>query len=239
MAKYKRILLKISGEALKGQTGYGIDPNTVVNFAKQIKEVKEQGVEIGIVVGGGNIWRGKTAEGLGMDRAQADQMGMLATIMNGLAVQDALESLGVTTRVMSAISVQQVSEPYIRRRAIRHLEKDRVVIFVGGIGSPYFSTDTTAALRAAEIDAEIVLMAKNGVEGVYDKDPRKYDDAKLFNELTFSKILELGLEVMDSTAASLFKDNHMNVLLFNMNKEGNIYKASLGESIGTIIKEDK
>lgn len=236
MAKYKRILLKISGEALKGNTGYGIDPNTVKSFAMQIKEVWEQGIEVGIVVGGGNIWRGKTAEGLGMDRAQADHMGMLATIMNGLAVQDALESLGVTTRVMSAISVQQVSEPYIRRRAIRHLEKNRVVIFVGGIGSPYFSTDTTAALRAAEIDAEIVLMAKNGVEGVYDKDPRKYDDAKLFTELTFSKILELGLEVMDSTAASLFRDNGMNVLLFNMNKDGNILKAAKGEQIGTIIR---
>lgn len=236
MAKYKRILLKISGEALKGNTSYGIDPQTVMGFAKQIKDVKDQGIEIGIVVGGGNIWRGKTAEGLGMDRAQADQMGMLATIMNGLAVQDALESLGVTTRVMSAISVQQVSEPYIRRRAIRHLEKDRVVIFVGGIGSPYFSTDTTAALRAAEIDAEIVLMAKNGTEGVYDKDPRKYADAVLFKELTFSKILELGLEVMDSTAASLFRDNKMNVLLFNMNKEGNIFKAATGEQIGTIIK---
>ena len=236
MAKYKRILLKISGEALKGNTSYGIDPNTVKSFAMQIKEVWEQGIEVGIVVGGGNIWRGKTAEGLGMDRAQADHMGMLATIMNGLAVQDALESLGVTTRVMSAISVQQVSEPYIRRRAIRHLEKNRVVIFVGGIGSPYFSTDTTAALRAAEIDAEIVLMAKNGVEGVYDKDPRKYDDAKLFTELTFSKILELGLEVMDSTAASLFRDNGMNVLLFNMNKDGNILKAAKGEQIGTIIR---
>ena len=236
MAKYKRILLKISGEALKGNTGYGIDPNTVKSFAMQIKEVWEQGIEVGIVVGGGNIWRGKTAEGLGMDRAQADHMGMLATIMNGLAVQDALESLGVTTRVMSAISVQQVSEPYIRRRAIRHLEKNRVVIFVGGIGSPYFSTDTTAALRAAEINAEVVLMAKNGVEGVYDKDPRKYDDAKLFTELTFSKILELGLEVMDSTAASLFRDNGMNVLLFNMNKDGNILKAAKGEQIGTIIR---
>ena len=236
MAKYKRILLKISGEALKGNTSYGIDPNTVKSFAMQIKEVWEQGIEVGIVVGGGNIWRGKTAEGLGMDRAQADHMGMLATIMNGLAVQDALESLGVTTRVMSAISVQQVSEPYIRRRAIRHLEKNRVVIFVGGIGSPYFSTDTTAALRAAEINAEVVLMAKNGVEGVYDKDPRKYDDAKLFTELTFSKILELGLEVMDSTAASLFRDNGMNVLLFNMNKDGNILKAAKGEQIGTIIR---
>ena len=236
MAKYKRILLKISGEALKGNTSYGIDPNTVKSFAMQIKEVWEQGIEVGIVVGGGNIWRGKTAEGLGMDRAQADHMGMLATIMNGLAVQDALESLGVTTRVMSAISVQQVSEPYIRRRAIRHLEKNRVVIFVGGIGSPYYSTDTTAALRAAEINAEIVLMAKNGVEGVYDKDPRKYDDAKLFTELTFSKILELGLEVMDSTAASLFRDNGMNVLLLNMNKDGNILKAAKGEQIGTIIR---
>lgn len=236
MAKYKRILLKISGEALKGNASSGIDPQTINNFAEEIKSVKDQGVEVGIVVGGGNIWRGKTAEGLGMDRAQADQMGMLATIMNGLAVQDALEKIGVTTRVMSAVDVTQVCEPYIRRRAIRHLEKDRVVIFVGGIGSPYFSTDTTAALRAAEINAEIVLMAKNGVDGVYDKDPKKYADAKLFSELSFSKILELGLQVMDSTAASLFRDNKMSVLLFNMNKQGNILKASTGEQIGTIIK---
>ncbi len=235
MKKYKRILLKISGEALKGTTGYGIDPKTVKNIAQQIKDVKEQGIEVGIVVGGGNIFRGKTAEGLGMDRTQADHMGMLATVMNGLAIQDALEGIGVKTRVMSAIQVQQVAEPYIRRRALRHLEKDRVVIFVGGIGSPYFSTDTTSILRAAEINADVVLMAKNGVDGVYDKDPRKYTDAVLFDSLSFSKILELGLEVMDSTAASLCRDNKMTVLVFNMNEEGNILKAACGNSIGTVI----
>lgn len=233
---YKRILLKLSGEALKGETSYGIDPQTVSEIAKQIKEIHDLGVQIGIVVGGGNIWRGKTAEGLGMDRAQADYMGMLATIMNGLAVQDSLEHFGVPTRVMTALPINQVAEPYIRRRAIRHLEKNRVCIFVGGLGSPYFSTDTACVLRATEIGAEVVLMAKNKTEGVYDSDPRKNPSAKLFNELTFSEILAKNLAVMDSTAASLCKDNHINLIVFNMNTKGNIIKAVKGEKIGTLVK---
>ncbi len=233
---YKRVLLKMSGEALKGTEGSGIDPKIVLNIAQQIKSVKEKGIDVGIVVGGGNIFRGKTAEDLGMDRAQADYMGMLATVMNGLAVQDALESIGVPTRVMTALTIAEVAEPYIRRRALRHLEKGRVCIFVGGIGSPYFSTDTAGVLRATEIGADVVLMAKNGVEGVYDKDPRKHNDAKLFTNLTFQEVLEKNLQVMDTTAASLCKDNSVSLIVFNMNKEGNILKACLGEKIGTLLK---
>lgn len=233
---YKRILLKLSGEALKGETGFGIDPITVKHIAVQIKEVCALGVEIGIVVGGGNIWRGKTASDLGMERAQADYMGMLATVMNGLAIQDALEGIGVPTRVMSALDVKQVSEPYIRRRAIRHLEKGRVCIFVGGIGSPYFSTDTASVLRATEIEAEVVLMAKNGTEGVYDSDPRRNSSAKMYDKLTFSEILNQDLGVMDSTAASLCKDNKLHLIVFNMNKDGNILKAVKGEKIGTKVE---
>ena len=235
---YKRVLLKLSGEALKGSADFGIDPITVKVIAEQIKDIHDMGVEVGIVVGGGNIWRGKTAEALGMDRAQADYMGMLATIMNGLAVQDSLEHLGVPTRVMTAITVNQVAEPYIRRKAMRHLEKGRVCIFVGGLGSPYFSTDTASVLRATEIGAEVVLMAKNGTEGVYDKDPRKNPDAKMFDELTFKDILNKDLEVMDSTAAAICKDNKLKLIVFNMNKRGNIAKACNGEKIGTIVRLD-
>ncbi|MCR4898299.1 MAG: UMP kinase [Acholeplasmatales bacterium] len=235
---YKRVLLKLSGEALKGNADFGIDPITVKVIAEQIKDIHDMGVEVGIVVGGGNIWRGKTAEALGMDRAQADYMGMLATIMNGLAVQDSLEHLGVPTRVMTAITVNQVAEPYIRRKAMRHLEKGRVCIFVGGLGSPYFSTDTASVLRATEIGAEVVLMAKNGTEGVYDKDPRKNPDAKMFDELTFKDILNKDLEVMDSTAAAICKDNKLKLIVFNMNKPGNIAKACNGEKIGTVVRLD-
>lgn len=235
---YKRILLKLSGEALKGETPYGIDPQTVQVIAKQVKDAHDLGVEVGIVVGGGNIWRGKTAEGLGMDRAQADYMGMLATIMNGLAVQDSLEHLGVPTRVMTALPINEVAEPYIRRRAIRHLEKGRVCIFVGGLGSPYFSTDTACVLRATEIGAEVVLMAKNKTEGVYDSDPRTNPNAKMYETLTFNEILSKDLAVMDSTAASLCKDNKLDLIVFNMNKEGNIVKAVKGEKIGTLVKVD-
>ncbi|UKI48992.1 MAG: UMP kinase [Clostridium sp.] len=224
---YKRILLKLSGEALKGDTPFGIDPATVKNVARQIKEVALLGVQIGIVCGGGNIWRGKTASELGMERAQADYMGMLATVMNALAIQEALESLGVQTRVLSALDIQQVAEPYIRRRAIRHLEKGRVCIFAGGIGSPYFSTDTACVLRATEIGADVILMAKNGTEGVYDSDPRKNKDAKMYTELTFQEILNKNLAVMDSTAASLCKDNNLELIVFNMNKDGNIFKRLL------------
>lgn len=233
---YKRILLKLSGEALKGETPSGIDPATVKEIALQIKDAHDLGVEIGIVVGGGNIWRGKIAEGLGMDRAQADYMGMLATIMNGLAVQDALENIGVPTRAMTALPINQVAEPYIRRRAIRHLEKGRVCIFVGGLGSPYFSTDTACVLRATEIGAEIVLMAKNKTEGVYDSDPRTNPNAVMYDELTFSEILAKDLAVMDSTAASLCKDNKLPLIVFNMNTKGNIVKAVKGEKIGTLVK---
>lgn len=235
---YHRILLKLSGEALKGETEFGIDPKTVSEIAEQIKDVYDLGVEIGIVVGGGNIWRGKTAETMGMDRAQADYMGMLATVMNGLAVQDALEHLSVPTRVMTALSINQVAEPYIRRKAISHLGKGRVCIFVGGLGSPYFSTDTACVLRATEIEADVVLMAKNGTEGVYDSDPRTNPNAKLYHEITFSEILAKNLAVMDSTAASLCKDNKKQIIVFNMNKSGNIVRAVKGEKIGTLVKVD-
>lgn len=235
---YHRILLKLSGEALKGETEFGIDPKTVSEIAEQIKDVYDLGVEIGIVVGGGNIWRGKTAETMGMDRAQADYMGMLATVMNGLAVQDALEHLSVPTRVMTALSINQVAEPYIRRKAISHLGKGRVCIFVGGLGSPYFSTDTACVLRATEIEADVVLMAKNGTEGVYDSDPRTNPNAKLYHEITFAEILAKNLAVMDSTAASLCKDNKKHIIVFNMNKSGNIVRAVKGEKIGTLVKVD-
>ena len=233
---YKRILLKMSGEALKGTTEFGIDPKTVKEVAQQIKKVHDLGIEVGIVCGGGNIFRGIIGEELGMDRAQADYMGMLATVMNGLAVQDALEALGVPTRVMSALSIDDVCEPYIRRRATRHLEKGRVCIFAGGTGMPYFSTDTAAALRATEIGAEVILMAKNGVRGVYNKDPRKYADAVFLEELTAEEIIEKDLKVMDQTAATLCKDNHMEIIVFNMNEDGNILRAAMGEKIGTLIK---
>ena len=235
---YKRILLKLSGEALKGDTEFGIDPQTVNRIAKQIKDVHDLGVEIGIVVGGGNIWRGATAAQLGMDRAQADYMGMLATVMNGLAIQDALEHIGVPTRAMTALSIDEVAEGYIRRRAIRHLEKGRVCIFVGGLGSPYFSTDTACVLRGTEIGAEVILMAKNGTDGVYDSDPRTNPNAKLYTEVAFSEILAKNLKVMDLTAASLCKENKLEIIVFNMNKDGNIVKAVNGEKIGTHVTAD-
>ena len=235
---YKRILLKLSGEALKGDTEFGIDPQTVNKIAKQIKDVHDLGVEIGIVVGGGNIWRGATAAQLGMDRAQADYMGMLATVMNGLAIQDALEHIGVPTRAMTALSIDEVAEGYIRRRAIRHLEKGRVCIFVGGLGSPYFSTDTACVLRATEIGAEIILMAKNGTDGVYDSDPKTNPNAKLYTEVPFSEILAKNLKVMDLTAASLCKENKLEIIVFNMNKDGNIVKAVNGDKIGTHVTAD-
>lgn len=235
---YKRVLLKLSGEALTGETSFRINPQTVKETANQIKEIYDLGCEIGIVCGGGNIWRGKTGEELGIERAQADYMGMLATIMNSLALQNALEQAGVPTRCLSALEVQAVAEPYIRRRAIRHLEKGRVCIFAGGLGNPYFSTDTAAATRAIEIGADVVLMAKNGTEGVYDSDPRKNPNAKMYEELSFSEVLNKNLAVMDSTAASLCKDNGMKLIVFNMNKPGNIVKAVKGEHIGTLVKND-
>jgi uridylate kinase len=233
---YQRVILKLSGEALKGNGTYGINPKTVKNIATEIKEIYELGVQIGIVVGAGNLWRGKIGEELGMDRAQADYMGMLGTIMNGLALQDALESVTVPTRVMTLLPISAVAEPYIRRRAIRHFEKGRVLIFSGGTGSPFFSTDTAAALRAAELNADIILMAKNGVEGVYDKDPRKHDDATMFTELSQEEVLMKKLAVMDQTAASICRENKIDILVFNMNNYGNMKKAVLQESIGTLVK---
>jgi uridylate kinase len=233
---YQRVILKLSGEALKGNGTYGINPATVKNIATEIKEIYELGVQIGIVVGAGNLWRGKTGEELGMDRAQADYMGMLGTIMNGLALQDALESAMVPTRVMTVLPVSAVAEPYIRRRAMRHFEKGRVLIFSGGTGSPFFSTDTAAALRAAELNADIILMAKNGVEGVYDMDPRKHSDAVMYQSVTQQMVLEKNLQVMDQTAASICRENKINILVFNMNLHGNIKRAVMQEQIGTLVK---
>ena len=232
---YQRIILKLSGEAMKGDTNYGIDPITVKGIASEIKDIYALVVQVGVVVGAGNLWRGVTGEQLGMDRAQADYMGMLGTIMNGLALQDAMESIGVPSRVMSAIPISEVAEPYIRRRAQRHLEKGRVTIFVGGTGSPYFSTDTAAGLRAAEIGADIILMAKNGVSGVYDKDPKLNSDANLYEALTFQEVLEKNLLVMDATAASICKENEINIIVFDMNVKGNMKKAAMGEKIGTRV----
>jgi len=236
--KYKRVILKLSGEALAGSVGYGINQEIVNSIASQVKEIIQKNVEVAIVVGGGNIWRGVAGSAKGMDRATADYMGMLATVMNSLALQDGLEKQGVDTRVLSAIDMRQVAEPYIRRRAIRHLEKGRVVIFAAGTGNPYFSTDTTAALRAAEIEAEVILMAKQ-VDGVYDSDPLKNPEAKKFNELGYIEVLNQGLKVMDSTAASLCMDNKIPLIVFNLNEEGNIKKVIMGEKIGTYVGGDQ
>ena len=233
--KYKRIVLKLSGEAMAGEKGFGIDPTVVYSLAKQIKEVVEHGVEVAVVNGGGNIWRGLAGSAKGMDRAAADYMGMMATVMNALALQDALEKMDVDTRVQTAIEMRQVAEPYIRRKAIRHMEKGRVVIFGAGTGNPYFSTDTTAALRAAEIEADVILMAKKGTDGMYDSDPNKNPDAKKFDKLTYIEILNKGLQVMDTTATSLCMDNKIPLLVFNIDDHKNIVKAALGEDIGTTV----
>jgi uridylate kinase len=232
--RYRRVILKLSGEALAGSLGFGIDPDVVKSIAVQIKEVVQLGVQAAVVVGGGNIWRGTAGSAKGMDRATADYMGMLATVINALALQDALEKREVISRVQTAIEMREVAEPYIRRRAIRHLEKGRVVIFAGGTGNPYFSTDTTAALRAAEIEAEVILMAKR-VSGVYDDDPLKNPQAKRFEQLSYIDLLNKGLAVMDSTATSLCMDNCIPVIVFNLNEVGNIKRAVLGENIGTYV----
>jgi len=232
--KYRRVVLKLSGEALAGSQGYGIDPDVVNAIARQIKDVVECRVQLAVVVGGGNIWRGVAGSAKGMDRATADYMGMLATVMNSLALQDALQKHGVDTRTQTAIEMREVAEPYIRRRAIRHMEKGRVVILAGGTGNPYFSTDTTAALRAAEIEAQVILMAKR-VDGVYDSDPLKNPEAKKFKELSHIEMLNRGLGVMDATAASLCMDNKIPLIVFDLNQEGNIKKAVFGEKIGTYI----
>lgn len=232
--KYKRVILKLSGEALAGTQGFGIEQAIIQSIADQVKDIISIGVQVSIVVGGGNIWRGVAGSAKGMDRATADYMGMLATVMNSLALQDGLEKVNVDTRVLSAIEMKEVAEPYIRRRAIRHLEKGRVVIFAAGTGNPYFSTDTTAALRAAEIEAEIILMAKK-VDGVYDSDPMINPNAKKFKELSYIEVLNKGLGVMDSTAASLCMDNHIPIIVFNVNENGNIRKVIMGEIIGTLV----
>lgn len=230
--KYKRVMLKISGEALAGDKGFGLDQPTINAIAQKIKECYDMGVEIAIVVGGGNFWRGRTGEG--MDRSRADHMGMLATVINSLAMLDALEQLGVQTRVQTAIEMRQIAEPYIRLKAARHLEKGRVVIFACGTGNPFFSTDTTAALRAAEIDAEVILLAKK-VDGVYDSDPNINPDAKKFDTLNFLDVLNKGLGVMDSTATSLCMDNNIPILVFGLDDPENIKRAVKGEEIGTIV----
>lgn len=232
--RYRRVILKLSGEALAGSLGFGIDPDVVKSIAAQIEEIVQLGVQAAVVVGGGNIWRGTAGSAKGMDRATADYMGMLATVINALALQDALEKKGVISRVQTAIEMREVAEPYIRRRAIRHLEKGRVVIFAGGTGNPYFSTDTTAALRAAEIEAEVILMAKR-VSGVYDDDPLKNPQAKRFEQLSYIDLLNKGLAVMDSTATSLCMDNLIPVIVFNLNEVGNIKRVVLGENIGTYV----
>ena len=233
--KYKRIILKISGEALAGNEEFGLDGPTLDTIAREIKEIADLGVGIAIVVGGGNIWRGvKGSEEKGIERANADYMGMLATAINALALQGAFEKLELDTRVQSAIEMRQIAEPYIRRRAIRHLEKKRIVIFAAGTGNPYFSTDTTAALRAAEMEAEVILMAKK-VDGVYTADPNKDKNAKKFDHLSYIDVLNNGLKVMDSTAVSLCMDNDIKIIVFNLTQKGNIYKVINGEQIGTII----
>lgn len=233
---YRRVVLKLSGEALAGTKGSGIDGEVLKSVGAQIKTLTEMGVEVACVVGGGNIWRGAPASMNGMDRTTADYMGMLATVINALALQDALEFLDVVTRTQTAIEMRQVAEPYIRRRAIRHLEKGRVVIFAAGTGNPYFSTDTTAALRAAEIEAEVILMAKGNVDAVYDQDPLKNPDARPFTELTYIEVLNRGLGVMDTTAASLCMDNKIPIIVFSMSQDTNIISAVCGKKIGTIIR---
>lgn len=233
--KYRRILLKLSGEALAGEQGYGIDPEVINGIAAEIGEVVGMGVEVALVIGGGNIFRGLAASSKGMDRASADYMGMLATVMNSLAMQDALEKKDVDTRVLSAIEMQQIAEPYIRRRAVRHLEKGRVVIFGAGTGNPYFTTDTAASLRAMEIGAEVILKATK-VDGIYTADPAKDKNAVKLDDLTYLEVLQKGLQVMDATATSLCMDNNLPMIIFDLTRRGNIKKVVCGEAIGTIVK---
>lgn len=238
-AKYKRVLLKLSGEAFSGGAPYGIDPATVAKVAQQIKRVMDMGVGVGIVVGGGNIWRGAKAEAKGMERVTADYAGMLATVINALALQDSLEREGVHTRTQSAIGIQQVAEPYIRRRAIRHLEKGRAVIFAGGTGNPYMTTDTASALRAIEIEAEVLLMTKYNVDGIYSADPRKDPSAKKFDQLSHLEVLNLRLEVMDATALSLCLENRLPIIVFDLQTPQSLERAVAGERIGTLVDSGK
>ncbi|HUG14104.1 MAG TPA: UMP kinase [Thermomicrobiales bacterium] len=232
---YARVILKLSGEALEGDRGFGIDPRVVLRLARDIRDVHASGVQIAIVIGGGNIWRGLEASTTGMDRATADYMGMLATVQNALALQDALEHLGTHTRVQSAIEMHQVAEPYIRRRAIRHMEKGRVVILAGGTGNPFFTTDTAAALRAAELGVDAILMAKNNIDGVYDADPRSSSGATRYETLSYQDVLERNLRVMDASAIALCRDNDLPIVVFNVQEDGNIQRAARGDSIGTLI----
>jgi uridylate kinase len=232
---YRRVILKLSGEALEGERGFGIDPTVVKTLARDIREVRESGIEIAIVIGGGNIWRGLEASELGMDRATADYMGMLATVQNALALQDALEHLGTATRVQTAIVMHQIAEPFIRRRAIRHMEKGRVVILAAGTGNPFFTTDTAAALRAAELGAEAILMAKNRIDGVYDDDPRTNPNARLYVTLSYQEVLERNLRVMDTSAIALCRDNGVPIIVFNVQEDGNIQRAARGEAVGTLV----
>ena len=232
--KYNRILLKLSGEALAGDQGHGIAPEVLDTIASEVKELQAMGVEIAIVIGGGNIHRGVAGATKGMDRTTSDHMGMLATVINSLALQDSLERSGINTRVLTAIDMQEIAEPYIRRRAVRHLEKKRVVIFAAGTGNPYFTTDTAAALRANEIDAQVIMKATK-VDGIYNKDPMKFKDAVKIDKLKFMDVLNQGLSVMDSTAISLSMDNEIDILVFNMFEKGNIKRAVLGDNIGTIV----
>ncbi len=232
---FSRVLLKLSGESLAGDQGYGIDPTTITNIAKEIREVVDQGVQLALVIGGGNIFRGLAASSKGMDRSSADYMGMLATMINSLAMQDALEKIGVPTRVQSAIDMQEVAEPYIRRRAMRHLEKGRVVIFGAGTGNPYFTTDTAASLRAMEINAQVILKGTK-VDGVYTSDPVKNPDAVKLPKLTYIDVLKRGLQVMDATATSLCMDNKLPIIIFDLTTEGNIKRVINGEDIGTIVQ---
>ncbi len=234
-AKYRRILVKMSGEALMGSAGFGIDPDVVRFVAEQIESAVRRDVQVAVVIGGGNIWRGTDAAAHGIERAQADNMGMLATVINALALQDALEKRGTFTRVQTAIHMEAVAEPYIRRRAIRHMEKGRVVILAAGTGNPYFTTDSAAALRALEVEADIILMAKNGVDGVYDDDPRRNPAARKFERLTFLEAINRGLQVMDLTALTLCMDNDMPIIVFNVQAAGQIERIILGEQVGTLI----
>ncbi|MFX3674075.1 MAG: UMP kinase [Paenisporosarcina sp.] len=236
--QYNRVVLKLSGEALAGEQGFGLSPQIIKSVAEQVREIVELGVEVAVVVGGGNIWRGKVGSEMGMDRATADYMGMLATVMNSLALQDSLEKSGIETRVQSSIEMRQVAEPYIRRKAIRHLEKKRVVIFAAGTGNPYFSTDTTAALRAAEIEADVILMAKNNVDGVYSADPKTNSDAIKYDQLSFLEVIQQGLQVMDSTASTLCMDNDIPLIVFSIMESGNIKRAVVGEKIGTVVRRN-
>ena len=235
--RFRRILLKLSGEALMGEVAYGIDPKVVLRIAQEVKEVHDLGVEVALVVGGGNIFRGLQASATGMDRASADYMGMLATVMNAIALQDALESLHCETRLLTAIRMESVAEPYIRRRAIRHLEKGRIVILAGGTGNPYMTTDTAAALRAVEIDADVLLMAKHGVDGVYDADPRTTPGARKYAELSYLDALNQRLAVMDATALSLCMDNALPIVVFDLSAEDSIFRAMLGEPLGTLVHQ--